>query len=174
MAVICSVGGYTSWSRIRLTARGKHIKDYPYATYMAHVPMVVGIDPAYLQPILANTAAFAIDTYPADDISYATNEGLNFRWSLVQQSKVFKCIARPFIPQFMTDHFLPTECGWTIEVTLNSSDFCILYLPNTEQPVPTPGHPKPQKLEGAELILLKADVAVNLVELSPPAREMIQ
>ncbi len=79
MAIICGAGGYTCWSRIRLTARGKTIKDYPYAAYMAHVPMVVGIDAGYMNSILASTAAFSIDTDPAQDESFVLNSGLNDR-----------------------------------------------------------------------------------------------
>ncbi len=93
MSVICRVGGYTCWSRIRLSAQGRVIKDYPYASYMAHVPMVVRIDSGYLNTVLASTAAFAVDQAPVIDISYVANARLNYRCSLVQRSKVLKCIS---------------------------------------------------------------------------------
>ncbi len=64
MSVICGVGGYTCWSRIGLSAQGRIVKDYPYASYMSHVPMVVGIDSAYLWSILASMVAFAVDIAP--------------------------------------------------------------------------------------------------------------
>ncbi len=174
MAVICGVGGYTCWSRIRLTARGKTIKDYPYATYMAHVPMVVGIDAGYMNSVLASTAAFSIDTDPVHDESFVANAGLNDRRILMQRSKILECIARPFLPPFMNDSFIPALCNWTIECTLNSSDFCIIYEPDTvDPPEPKPGKPKPLKLVDAELILLKAELEVNLVELTKEAKDTV-
>ncbi|WP_297312345.1 hypothetical protein, partial [Neptuniibacter sp.] len=120
MAVICGVGGYTCWSRIRLTARGKPIKDYPYAAYMAHVPMVVGIDAGYMNSVLASTATFSIDTDPVQDESFVANTSLDNRRILMQRSKILECIARPFLPLFMIDSFIPALCNWTIECTLNS------------------------------------------------------
>ncbi len=74
----------------------------------------------------------------------------------------------------MMDHFLPTYCNWMIEVTLNSSDFCIIYEPDTEQQAAKEGKPEPLKLEDAELVLIKADLAVNLVDLTPSGREVVQ
>ncbi len=79
MSVICGVGGYTCFSRIRLSARGRVVWEYPYATYMAHVPMVVGIDAAYLNTVLASTCTFAIDTSPVIDKSFVANSGLDYR-----------------------------------------------------------------------------------------------
>ncbi|WP_297329966.1 hypothetical protein, partial [Pseudoalteromonas sp.] len=73
------VGGYTCWSRIRLSARGRVIKDYPYAGYMAHMPMVVGIDSGYLNTVLTSMAAFAVDQAPVNDLSYVVNAGLDYR-----------------------------------------------------------------------------------------------
>ncbi len=111
MSVICGIGGYMCWSRICLSARGRVVKDYPYATYMAHVPMVVGIDSSYLNTVLTSMAAFAIDQAPITDFTYTSNAGLDYRCGLAP---------------FLTDNYVPTQCGWTIEVTLNSSNFCII------------------------------------------------
>ncbi len=174
MSVICGVGGYTCFSRIRLSARGRVVREYPYSSYMAHIPMVVGIDAAYINTVLASTAAFAVDTTPVIDTSFVANAGLDYRRGLVQRSAVLETICRPFIPPFMTEHFLPTFPNWVIEVTLNSSDFCIIYEPDPAQPVGKKGDPEPLKLEDAQLVLLKADLAVNLVDLTPAGRDVVQ
>ncbi len=86
----------------------------------------------------------------------------------MQQSKILECISRPFLPLLMMDHFLPTALNWMIKVTLNLSYFCIIYEPDTEQPSRKVGQTKnPLKLEEAELVLLKAELAINFMDLMP-------
>ncbi|MCP3686724.1 MAG: hypothetical protein GY861_29145, partial [bacterium] len=141
---------------------------------MAHVPMVIGIDAGYMNTVLASTAAFSIDTDPVIDLTFVANAGLDNRQILMQRSKILKCIARPFLPLFMIDSFILALCNWMIDVTLNSSDFCIIYEPDTtDPPEPKPGKPKPLKLVDAELILLKAELEVNLVELTKEAKDTV-
>ncbi len=162
MAVICGAGGYTCWAQICVTARGRIIKEYPYAAYMAHVPILVGVDAAYISTVLASTTAFAVDTFPVIDKSFVANLGLDYRRGLTQNSQILECLAKAFIPPLMTDCFIPSECNWTIEVQLNSNEFCAIYEPD----------PPDDKLE-VELHLLKAELLVNMVELTQSAKEMV-
>ncbi len=173
MSVICEVGGYMCWSRIRLSAHGRVIKDYPYASFMTHVPMVVRIDANYLNSILASMVAFAVDTAPVIDLSYIANAGLSYRRTLIQRSKLLECIAQPFVPPFLTDNYIPTQCSWMIEVMLNSSNFCIIYEPDMMAPTMGKMEP-PLQLKEAKLVLLKVDLSVNLIDLTPSARSLVQ
>ncbi len=60
-----------------------------------------------------------------------------------------------------------------IEVMLNSSDFCILYEPDMKPPIREKENDPPLlRLKEAKLVLLKADLGVNLVDLTPYRREV--
>ncbi|MCP3685709.1 MAG: hypothetical protein GY861_23935, partial [bacterium] len=127
-----------------------------------------------MNSVLASTAAFSIDTDPVIDPTFVANTGLDNRRILMQRSKILECIARPFLTPFMIDSFIPALCNWMIDVTLNSSNFCIVYEPHTvDPPEPKPGKPKILKLVDAELILLKAELEVNLIELTKEAKDMV-
>ncbi len=58
---------------------------------------------------------------------------------------------------------------------LNASDFCIIYEPDVLAPTPAPGKMEPLlQLKEAKLVLIKADLGVNLIDLTPSARSLVQ
>ncbi len=66
----------------------------------------------------------------------------------------------PFIPCFMTQHLLPCSAGWTIEGTLNTNNFSIIY-DNSDK-------------VARKLVLLRAELWVSMVELEQSAHETIE
>ncbi len=159
VAVIAGFG-YTMWDKLRLTAHGKVIKEWNYSAYAAHVGTICNMDSNYISTVLASTSAFSIDTTPVNDATFEANQGLAARARLVARNRKLDMYTHPFIPCFMTQHLLPCNAGWTIEGTLNTNDFSIIYDDSDKV--------------ARKLVLLRAELWVSMVELEQSAHETIE
>ncbi len=158
LGVICAPL-YTSFSRLRLLSKGKIVKEWNYYPWLCHMPMLCGYSNDYLDTVLRSEAGFVHDSEPVLDQSFNANRSLKYFRGRLQRSKKLDLMTRPFVPAFFHNKKLPTKCEWTLEWTMNPSDFVIRYLK--------------EGLKELKLRLLRADLIVNTVDLEPEARALV-
>ncbi len=159
LGVICAPA-YSSFSRLRLLAKGKIVKEWNYYPWLCHLPTLCGHSNDYLETMLRSEAGFVLDTDPVLDLTFNANRSLKYFRGRLQRSKKLDLMTRPFIPAFLHSKKLPTRCEWTLEWTLNPSDFIIRYQKDGQKEL--------------KLRLLRADLIVNTVDLQPEARDLVE
>ncbi len=157
IAIICELP-FTGFSRVHISSNGSTVVDYSYYAYIAHIVQMCEYQADYINSVLKGEAAFAVDTAPCNNETFVANEGPPYRRTLVQRSHVCQMVTRPFQPPFLHEKLLPTACNWNIELTLNSSDFCLVYDPAKK----------------FKLRLLNAQLVVNSVQVHQNVLDSIE
>ncbi len=174
IATICGLL-YTAFNKLQIWSAGRVIKTYYNYPYLAHPLMLLHFDRGYTETVLSSSSAFYMDTFPANDLSFVANQGLDSRRTLVQRSKIFELMAHPFIPPFETTKLIPSHGRWELHYTMKANDFCMLSGMRTPVTVGMGDEPEPKyKLEKFKLILLEAEMQVTRVELSDEAKANLQ
>ncbi len=137
---------------------GRVICTYNQYPYIVHPIMLLNFNKTYMDEVMKSIAAFAPDTFPANDPTFLANRGLDYRQRIAQKSNVIDMRAKPFIPPFETTKLIPSSTRWEFDLTLNSSQFCLKHGDANN----------PYKLQ-----LLKAEMIITRLELSLEAASSV-
>ncbi len=160
-SVICGLG-YTIWDKLKLSAKGKLVRQYSYNAFASHLGVLCNLDAGYIESVLGSTSAFYKDTEPVNDDTWIANQGNFKRMHLVANGRILDMKSQVFLPPFMTQQLLPCNAGWEIEGTLNSNEFCLIYDNKTDPTLKQ------------KLVLLKAELCISMVDLEQSAYASIE